>query len=87
MGLRDRVREALYGAMTNDDGSPASARRATQVASVTAQIASEHGHSGTAAAVAAAGAAAVAAEGALTNYVYPPGDYATFNEDQKRDQR
>jgi hypothetical protein len=84
MGIRDRAREALYGAMTNDDGSPASARRATQVASVAAHVASENGHSGTAAAVAAAGVAAVAAEGALTNYVYPPGEYATFNDDCAR---
>jgi hypothetical protein len=78
MGIRDRARDALYGAMTTSDDSPASARRATQVASVAAQAASQHGHAGTAAAVAGLGAAAVAAEGALSNYVYPPGDYATF---------
>jgi hypothetical protein len=81
MGIRDRARDALYSAMTNDDGSPASARRATQVASVAARVASENGHSGTAAAISVAGVAAVAAEGALTNYVYPPGEYATFRED------
>jgi len=56
MSLRDRARDALYGAMNTADGSPASARRASQVA-------------------------AVAAEGALTNYVYPPGEYAGFRED------
>ncbi|MEU8031319.1 hypothetical protein AB0C13_22210 [Streptomyces sp. NPDC049099] len=27
---------------------------------------------------------AQAAEGALTNYVYPPGEYATFREDTQR---
>lgn len=80
MSIRDRARDALYGAMNTGDGSPASARRATQVASVAAQAAANHGHAGTAAVVASLGAAAVAAEGALTNYVYPPGDYADFNE-------
>lgn len=84
MGIRDRIQEAVYGAMNTSDGSPASARRATQAASVLAQTASQHGHSGTAAAVAGLGAAAVAAEGALSNYVYPPGDYATFRDDGKK---
>lgn len=70
--------------MTNADGSPASARRATQVASAAAHAASQHGHTGTAAAIAGLGAAAVAAEGALSNYVYPPGDYAGFREDKKK---
>ncbi|MET8134683.1 hypothetical protein ABZV24_22470 [Streptomyces sp. NPDC005251] len=84
MSLRDRARAALYEAMTNPDGSPASARRATQVASVTAQTAAQHGHAGAAAVVATLGAAAVAAEGALSNYVYPHGDYAAFREDGKR---
>ncbi|MEU8028012.1 hypothetical protein AB0C13_05165 [Streptomyces sp. NPDC049099] len=83
MGIRDRVRDAAYRAMTNDDGSPASARRATQAASVAAQAASRHGHSGTAVVVAGLGAAVVAAEGALTNYVYPPGEYATFRDHRK----
>ncbi|GHA64227.1 hypothetical protein GCM10010330_16300 [Streptomyces tendae] len=82
MSLRDRARDALYSAMTTADGSPASARRATQVASVTANAAADHGHTRTAAVLAVAGAAAVAAEGALTNYVYPPGDYAGFREEQ-----
>ncbi|MCT7357382.1 hypothetical protein N4P33_35360, partial [Streptomyces sp. 15-116A] len=77
MSLRDRAREAQYSAMNTADGSPASARRATQVASMAANAAATHGHTGTATAIAVAGAAAVAAEGALTNYVYPPGDYAT----------
>lgn len=81
MSIRDRARDALYQAMNTDDGSPASARRATQAASVLAQAASTHGHTATAATVAALGAAAVAAEGALSNYVCPPGDYAGFRED------
>ncbi|MGW4541585.1 hypothetical protein ACWEOP_27425 [Streptomyces chartreusis] len=84
MSLRDRARDALYGAMNTADGSPASARRASQVAAVVANTAAEHGHTGTAAVIAAAGAAAVAAEGALTNYVYPPGEYAGFREDRKK---
>ncbi|MEH0582838.1 hypothetical protein QA942_01490 [Streptomyces sp. B21-106] len=83
MSFRDRAREALYTAMNTADGSPASARRATQLASVAAKAAADHGHGGTAAAIAAAGAAAVAAEGALSNYVYPPGEYAGFREEQR----
>lgn len=77
--LSDRLRAAAYDAMTNADGSPASARRATQAASVLANTAAEHS---TAAAmvIAGLGATAVAAEGALSNYVYPPGDYASFND-------
>ncbi|MEV0526616.1 hypothetical protein AB0I66_24545 [Streptomyces sp. NPDC050439] len=84
MGIRDRARDALYNAMTNEDGSPASARRATQAASVAANAAAERGHGGTAAAIAGLGAAAVAAEGALSNYVYPPGEYASFKDDGKK---
>jgi ferric-dicitrate binding protein FerR (iron transport regulator) len=83
VSIRDRAREALYSAMNTSDGSPASARRATQLASTAANTAAERGHVGTAAAIALAGAAAVAAESALTNYVYPPGDYATFRKDSK----
>lgn len=83
MGLRDRARDALYEAMTNADGSPASARRATQVASVLADTAADHSTLA-AYAVAGLGAAAVAAEGALSNYVYPPGNYAGFNEEKRR---
>lgn len=83
MSIRDLAREALYGAMNTSDGTPASARRATQAASVLAHAASTHGHTGTAAVVAGLGAAAVAAEGALSNYVYPPGEYAGFREDRK----
>lgn len=83
MSLRDRIRDAAYSAATTSDGSPASARRASQTASVLAQAAAHHGHTATAAAVAGLGAAAVAAEAALTNYVYPPGDYAGFREDEK----
>jgi hypothetical protein len=81
VSFRDRARDALYGAMNTSDGSPASARRATQLAAVSANAAAEHGHTGTAAVIAGLGAAAVAAEGALSNYVYPPGDYASFRED------
>ncbi|MFF7754346.1 hypothetical protein ACFZCP_35105 [Streptomyces sp. NPDC007971] len=84
MSLRDRIREAAYNAATTPDGDPAGARRATQTASVLAQAAANHGHTTTAAAVATLGAAAVAAEGALSNYVHPPGDYATFRKDAQR---
>ncbi|MET8803585.1 hypothetical protein [Streptomyces sp. NPDC004546] len=83
MSLRDRIRDAAYNAATTPDGDPAGARRATQTASVLAQAASHHGHTATAAAIATLGAAAVAAEGALSNYVYPRGEYATFREDTK----
>lgn len=79
MGLRDRARDALYGAMNTSDGTPASARRATQVAATLANTVAEH-HTTTAYAIAGLGAAAVAAEGALSNYVYPPGEYAKFDE-------
>jgi hypothetical protein len=85
MGLRDRAREALYGAMHTSDDSPASARRASQVASVLADTAADH-HTTTAYVIAGLGAAAVAAEGALSVYVYPPGDYAGF-DDQKGGRR
>ncbi|MFJ9020783.1 hypothetical protein ACIRPU_12485 [Streptomyces sp. NPDC102259] len=78
MSIRDRAREALYNAMNTSDGTPASARRATQLAAVAANAAADQGHTGAATAIAVAGAAAVAAEGALSNYVYPPGNYATF---------
>lgn len=81
MSLFDRIRDAAYTAATTSGGDPAGARRATQTASVLSQAAANHGHATTAAAVATLGAAAVAAEGALSNYVYPPGDYATFRED------
>lgn len=84
MSLKDRARDALYSAMHTSDDSPASARRATQAASTLAQAAAHHGHTTTAAAIAGLGAAAVAAEGALTNYVYPPGEYATFREGEQR---
>ncbi|MEU9406218.1 hypothetical protein AB0E08_10995 [Streptomyces sp. NPDC048281] len=83
MSLRDRARDALYGAMNTSDGTPASARRATQAATVLAQAAARHGHAATAAALSALGAAAVAAEGALSNYIHPPGPYAEFREDSQ----
>lgn len=75
MSFRDSAREALYSAMNTSDGTPASARRATQLAAVAADAASDQGHVDTAAAI---------AEGALSNYIRPPGKYATFREDEKR---
>ncbi|MBL1086800.1 hypothetical protein JK359_33385 [Streptomyces actinomycinicus] len=80
MGFRDRLRDAVIEHTSRADGSPALAHRATQVASATANLASEHSHLA-AAGIASLGAAAVAAEGALTNYVYPRGEYATFRGD------
>ncbi|OEJ21575.1 hypothetical protein AS594_39270 [Streptomyces agglomeratus] len=77
MALRDRLRSAAYDAMTNSDGSPAGARRASQAASLLASTAADHS-TVAAAAIAGLGAVAVAAEGALSNYLYPPGDYASF---------
>ncbi|MDQ1013149.1 hypothetical protein QFZ82_007634 [Streptomyces sp. V4I23] len=76
MALRERLRSAAYDAMTNPDGSPAGARRATQAASLLAATAADH--STAAVAIAGLGAAAVAAEGALSNYIYPSGTYASF---------
>ncbi|MEU0253308.1 hypothetical protein ABZ299_12530 [Streptomyces sp. NPDC006184] len=84
MSIRDRARNALYDALNTSDGSPAGARRATQTASLLAHAASQQGHSTTAVIVSALGAAAVAAEGALTNYVHPPGEYAGFREEAQR---
>ncbi|MFI6123265.1 hypothetical protein ACIBCU_26390 [Streptomyces sp. NPDC051064] len=84
MSLRDRARSALYGAMTNSDGSPASARRATQGAAMLADTLADNGHHTAAVAASLAGAAAAAAEGALSVYIYPPGDYAGFNEKGSR---
>ncbi|GGT54317.1 hypothetical protein GCM10010271_67730 [Streptomyces kurssanovii] len=77
MALRDRLRSAAYDAMTNSDGSPAGARRASQAASLLASTAAEHS-TVAAAAVAGLGAVAVAAEVALSNYVHPQGTYASF---------
>jgi hypothetical protein len=84
VSFRDRIRDAVYSAATTSEGEPAAPRRATTAASVLSQAAANHGHSGTATAVSLAGATAVAVKGALSNYVYPPGDYATFREDGKR---
>ena len=75
MGFKDKVKATVLGAVT-DEGA---ARRASQVAAMTAHQAADMGHSGTATAVALGGAAVVAASGAIGNYVYPPGDYATFD--------
>ncbi|MFF4248614.1 hypothetical protein ACFYY2_29675 [Streptomyces sp. NPDC001822] len=79
MSFRDRARNALYEAMTNGDGSPASARRATQGASMLADTLADNGHHTAAVAASLAGAVAVAAEGALAVYVYPPDTYAKFH--------
>ncbi|MFJ8766690.1 hypothetical protein [Streptomyces clavifer] len=84
MSFRDRARSALYGAMTNPDGSPASARRATQGASMLADSLADNGHHTAAVVASLAGAAAVAAEGALSTYIYPPGNYAGFDEKGSR---
>lgn len=83
MGLRDRFVGALTTHMTDPDGTPNLARRATQAASVLADTAADHS-TAAAYAVAGLGAAAVAAEGALSQYVYPPGDYATFDAPKGR---
>ncbi|MDX3591866.1 hypothetical protein PV749_12105 [Streptomyces sp. ID03-2B] len=81
MGLRDRIRDAAIAHATDPDGTPNLARRASQAASVLADTAADH-NTVAAVAVAGLGAAAVAAEGALSNYVYPRGDYATFREEK-----
>jgi len=84
VSIRDRIRDAVYSAATTSDGEPAGARRATQTAAVLAQAASQHGHAPAAAAIATLGAAAVTAEGALSAYVYPLGEYATFREEENQ---
>ncbi|MEU6945680.1 hypothetical protein ABZ957_10640 [Streptomyces sp. NPDC046316] len=83
MGIRDRITDFAINHMTDPDGAPNAARRASQAASVIADAAADHS-TAAAAGVSLLGAAAVAAEGALSNYVYPPGDYATFREEPKR---
>ncbi|HET9326412.1 MAG TPA: hypothetical protein VFQ05_06565 [Candidatus Eisenbacteria bacterium] len=80
MSLRDRIRDAVVTQTTDPDGSPALARRATQVCALAADTLADHTTAG-AAAASVIGAAAVAAEGALAAFVYPPGEYATFRED------
>ncbi|MFF3891778.1 hypothetical protein ACFYY3_00960 [Streptomyces sp. NPDC001812] len=82
MSFRDRLRDYVADQMTDPDGSPALARRATQVCALSADMAADHSTTA-AAAVAALGAAAVAAEGAISNFVYPPGEYATFREEER----
>ncbi|MFC9803300.1 hypothetical protein ACFWGE_21525 [Streptomyces bacillaris] len=47
--------------------------------STAAHVAQDHG-TATAAGISILGATAVAAEGALSNYVYPKGKYASFKE-------
>ncbi|MFF4848765.1 hypothetical protein [Streptomyces sp. NPDC001194] len=79
MGIKSRLRDAAWAAVNTSDGTPAGARRATMGASQIAEALSNAGHTKAAIAASAAGAAAVAAEGALTNLIYPPGDYAEFH--------
>ncbi|UUN27793.1 hypothetical protein [Streptomyces sp. FIT100] len=83
MGIRDRITEFAINHMTDPNGSPNAARRASQAAAVIADTAADHS-AVTAAGVSLLGAAAVAAEGALSKYVYPPGDYATFRDEPER---
>ncbi|MFF9341620.1 hypothetical protein ACF1CG_17995 [Streptomyces sp. NPDC014773] len=83
MGIRDRLRDVAIGHMTEPNGTPNLARRATQAAGVLADAAADHSTIA-AAGISVLGATAVAAEGALSNYVYPPGDYATFTEEPKK---
>ncbi|MER5713522.1 hypothetical protein [Streptomyces sp. NPDC002122] len=83
MGIRDRIRDMAINHMTDPDGTPNLARRATQAAGVLADTAADHSTIA-AAGVSLLGATAVAAEGALSTYVYPPGDYATFTEQPKK---
>lgn len=82
MSFRNRVRDYVIEQTTDVDGAPALSRRATHVCALAADTAADHS---TAAAVAlsVAGAAAVAAQSALTNFVYPPGQYAGFREEQR----
>ena len=82
MSFRDRLRDLAFDAATDSDGAPALSRRATQVCSLAADTLADHTSAG-AVAVAGLGAAAVAAQSALTNYVYPPGDYAGFREEER----
>ncbi|WP_432021287.1 hypothetical protein [Streptomyces sp. 1222.5] len=82
MSFRDRLRDYVANQMTDSDGTPALARRATQLCAMSADMAADHS-TAAAAAIAALGAAAVAAEGALTTFVYPTCEYATFREDTK----
>ncbi|MFE0249338.1 hypothetical protein ACFWZ0_33695 [[Kitasatospora] papulosa] len=86
MGLRDRIRDAAIAHATDPDGTPNLARRASQAASVLADTAADH-NTAAAVVVAGLGAAAVAAEGALSNYVYPTDGYATFGDDRKGGRR
>ncbi|WP_329456754.1 hypothetical protein [Streptomyces sp. NBC_01497] len=83
MGWRDKVREAVVTHTTDPEGTPSLARRATQVAAVLGDTAGTHHLTAAAVAVSGLGSLAVAAEGALSNYVYPPGEYATFDTDRK----
>lgn len=78
MSLRDRIRDAIVARTMDPDGTPNLARRSAQMGSMIADTVADH--STTAAwAVSGIGAAAVVAEGALSSYVYPPGEYAQFD--------
>jgi hypothetical protein len=81
VGIRDRIRDTILTGTVGGQDEPAAARRATQIASMTADMAADSGHPAAAAAISTIGAAVVAAEGALTQYVCPPGDYAEFDTD------
>ncbi|MFC9340682.1 hypothetical protein ACFT0G_37655 [Streptomyces sp. NPDC057020] len=83
MGIRDRIRDIAINHMTDPQGTPNLARRATQAAGVLADTVADHSTMA-AAGISLLGATAVAAEGALSNYVYPPGAYATFTEEPKK---
>ncbi|WP_406284983.1 hypothetical protein [Streptomyces sp. NBC_00209] len=82
MGFRDKVRDLAINHMTDTDGTPNLARRASQAAALVAHTAADHS-TAAAAGISLLGAAAVAAEGALSNYVCPPGEYATFTSPKK----
>ncbi|MGW3154558.1 hypothetical protein [Streptomyces sp. NPDC001089] len=81
MGQRlDRLREAVITHTTDSEGTPTLARHATQACSMAANTAHQHHNTAAAVGISLLGAAAVAAEGALSNYVYPKGEYATFKD-------
>lgn len=82
MSFRNKVRDYVIEQTTDVDGAPALSRRATHICALAADTAADH-HTVAAVAFSVAGAAAVAAQGALTNFVHPPGDYAGFREDRK----
>lgn len=83
MGILDRIRDTVVTNTMDPAGTPNLARRSAQMGSMIADTVADH--STTAAwAVSGISAAAVVAEGALTSYVYPPGDYAGFDTEKGR---